>query len=95
MSKQKVVEMVPARRVVWEVTESAINFVEDKEEWTGTRVIFEIFEEGDKTGLRFTHQGLDPAIACFDSCSSAWTRIIRESLFRLITTGKGDELVLA
>jgi hypothetical protein len=93
-SKQKVVEMIPNQKVVWLVTEGSINFVEDKKEWTGTKISFEIFEQDNKTHLRFTHLGLNPGIECFDSCSSAWTRLIGESLFSLITTGKAEMLVL-
>lgn len=95
LSKQRIVEMIPDQKVVWLVTESQINYAEDTNEWTGTKVIFEIFEEGNKSRLRFTHQGLVPEIECFDSCSNSWSRIIQQSLFNLITTGKGQDLVLA
>lgn len=94
-SRQKVVDMIPDQKVVWLVTESIINYVEDKKEWTGTKIIFEISEKDSKTHLRFTHQGLDPRIECFDSCSNSWTQIIQQSLFSLITTGKGKALLLA
>jgi hypothetical protein len=94
-SKQKIVEMIPGRKVVWLVTESEINYVEDKREWTGTKISFEISAQGDKTTLRFTHLGLDPDIECFDSCSNSWSQLIEQSLFHLITTGKGEKLVLA
>jgi hypothetical protein len=95
MSKQRVIEFIPNKKVVWLVTESMINYVEDKQEWTGTKIIFEISEEGNKTSLRFTHQGLHQEIACFNSCSTSWTRLMQESLFRLITTGKTYNIILA
>lgn len=94
-SRQKVVDMIPDQKVVWLVTESIINYVEDKKEWTGTQIIFEITEEDNKTHLRFTHQGLDPQIECYDSCSNSWTQIIQQSLLSLIATGKGKALILA
>lgn len=93
-SKQRVVEMVPDQKVVWLVKESVINYAEDKKEWTGTKICFEIFQKDNKTQLRFTHLGLDPNIECFDSCSHSWTQLIHQSLFSLITTGKGKKLVL-
>ncbi|MEO6150956.1 MAG: SRPBCC domain-containing protein [Mucilaginibacter sp.] len=93
-SKQRIVEMVPDKKVVWLVTESSINFVEDKQEWTGTKIVFEIAEQDNKTLLRFSHIGLVPEIECFNDCSNAWSQIIRQSLFSLITTGEGEQIVL-
>lgn len=94
-SKQQVVEWVPNKKVVWLVTDSTLNFIEDKNEWTGTKMIFEITEQDNKTLLRFTHQGLQPGVECFDSCSTAWTRLIQQSLFDFISTGKAEKPVLA
>ncbi|HKB44325.1 MAG TPA: SRPBCC domain-containing protein [Chitinophagaceae bacterium] len=91
-SKQKVAEMVPNKRVVWLVTESTLNFVSDKSEWTGTQIIFDITQQGNKTTLTFTHQGLVPEIECFDDCSNAWNQIIQQSLLSLITTSKGVKI---
>jgi Activator of Hsp90 ATPase homolog 1-like protein len=95
MSKQRIVEIIPDQKVVWLVTESIINYAEDKREWTDTKISFEISEQGNKTQLRFTHLGLDPDIECFDSCSNSWSQLIQQSLFSLITTGEGKKLVLA
>jgi len=93
-SRQRIIEMVPDQKVVWLVTESIINYARDKNEWTGTKISFEIFEQDNKTQLLFTHLGLDPQIECFDSCSNSWSRITQQSLFSLITTGNGVNLVL-
>jgi hypothetical protein len=88
-SKQRLVEVIPGRKLVWLVTDSSLNFVENKTEWTGTKIIFEISEKNGKTEVRFTHVGLIPQYECFDSCSNAWTDIIRNGLRSLITNGKG------
>jgi hypothetical protein len=93
-SRQRIIEMVPDQKVVWLVIESTINYAEDKNEWTGTKISFEISEQDNKTQLHFTHLGLDPQIECFDSCSNSWSQITQQSLFSLITTGKGVNLVL-
>jgi hypothetical protein len=65
------------------------NFTEDKTEWTNTKVMFEISKRGNKTEIRFTHQGLVPAYECFDVCSNAWGSYVNGSLRNLIATGKG------
>jgi hypothetical protein len=88
-SRQKVTALVPGKRVEWLVLDSYLSFVEDKREWNGTRVIFEIATKGDKTEIRFTHAGLVPTGECYGACSNAWTGYIRDSLRSLITTGKG------
>jgi hypothetical protein len=89
-SKQKLIEEIPDEKVVWLVTESSLNFVADKSEWTGTKISFEISRKHNKTHIRFTHQGLVPEYECFDACSNAWTDIIHNSLHSLITTGEGQ-----
>jgi hypothetical protein len=94
ISKQRIIEMIPDEKVVWLVTESQLNFVEDKREWNGTKISFEISPQGDKTQLRFTHLGLIPEVECFDSCSNAWSELIQQGLFSLITTGKTREVLL-
>ena len=94
ISRQKVIEMIPDQKVVWLVTDSQINYTEDINEWTGTKISFEISAKGDKTELRFSHLGLVPEIECFDSCSGAWTHLIQQGLFSLITTGKTEKVDL-
>jgi hypothetical protein len=89
-STHKITEFVPGQKVVWHITDSHISFVKDKTEWNGTDVIFEITRKGDKTELRFTHAGLVRAFECYDDCSDAWGFYVNNSLYRLITTGKGQ-----
>ena len=89
-SKQRVVEIIPGKKVVWLVTESELSWLEkDKHEWTNTQLIFEIAAVGDKTLLRFTHQGLVPEKECYERCAhEGWSVVIKEWLFNFIVEGK-------
>jgi hypothetical protein len=83
-------EVIPNEKVVWSVSDGWIGFVEDKAEWDGTEIVFDIAPVGDKTQVRFTHIGLVPTVECYQDCSSAWSSYMLGSLHDLITTGVGD-----
>ena len=92
-SKQKLLELIPDKKIVWLVTESNLNFIKDKSEWTGTQIKFEIFggnghRKDNKTEVRFTHEGLTPTIECYKDCSTAWSSYINSSLKKFITNSK-------
>lgn len=89
-SKQKIIEVIPNKKVTWLVLDNHLNFIKDKNEWKGTKIIFEISKKGGKTEIRFTHLGLVPEYECFDICSTAWGSYINGSLRSLITAGKGQ-----
>jgi hypothetical protein len=88
-SKQKITALIPGERVAWHVLDGYLNFTEDKTEWTGTDITFDIAQRGDQTEVRFTHVGLLPQSECFDNCSTAWGFYINGSLRTLMTTGQG------
>jgi hypothetical protein len=89
-SKQRLTEVIPGQKIVWLVLDSYLGFVEDKTEWNGTTITFEVARKGDKTEVRFSHVGLVPDHECYDACSSAWGFYINGSLRNLIATGKGE-----
>ena len=88
-SKQKLVEVIQNKKIVWLVTESTLNWLEkDKHEWTNTKMIFEITTKGDKAVLHFTHEGLVPEKECYAMCEQGWNRVIKDWLFNFITNGR-------
>lgn len=101
----KLTDLIPGKKIVWLVTENYFKpgifgdashglpgngLTEDKSEWTGTKISFEITRKDNQTQIRFTHLGLVPEYECFDVCSNGWNHYIRQSLLGLITTGKGQ-----
>jgi hypothetical protein len=88
-SEQKLVELIPDKKVVWLVTDSKLAFLKNTGEWTNTKICFEILKRDAKTEVRFTHLGLTPGIECYGSCAPAWTQYIQEKLLRFLTSGKG------
>ncbi|CAN7487107.1 SRPBCC domain-containing protein [Mesorhizobium amorphae] len=87
--KIAVTELVAGKKVAWRVLDNYFSFTEDKTEWTGTEMIFDISGKDGKTEVRFTHQGLVPDYECYDACSDGWRTYINGSLRSLIATGKG------
>ena len=91
-SKHKLIELVPDKKVVWLVTDSKLTWIKgNKEEWTGTKMIFEIIGDGEKTTLMFTHEGLVPQLECYEHCVHFWERVIKDWLFNLIRLSRAEE----
>ena len=79
-TKQKMIALVPNRKVTWLVTEATLSFVDTPDEWEGTTICFELSQESGKTKIVFTHIGLVPELACYNSCAPAWTQYLQERL---------------
>jgi hypothetical protein len=89
-SKHKITQLIPGQKVVWLILDSSLSFIEEKSEWDGTEIIFDIARKGHQTEIRFTHVGLVPEVECYDGCSNAWGSYINGSLQNLISKGKGQ-----
>jgi hypothetical protein len=88
-SMQRLVEIIPDKKIVWLVTQSTLSWlINDKHEWTNTKMIFEITTKGDKTVVHFTHEGLVPGMECYERCERGWNMVIKDYLLHLITDGK-------
>lgn len=89
IARMKLIEVIPNKKVVWLVMDNYFKFTQDKSEWKGNKIIFDITEEGNKTQLQFTQLGLVPEYECYEICKDAWSNYINTSLHSSITTGKG------
>ena len=52
------------RRVVWEVTDCYLHWLNDKSKWTGTRVVYDIVYDHKTSTITMTHKGLVPEVEC-------------------------------
>ncbi len=77
----KVLEQVPEKRVVWEVTDGPA-------EWIGTRVAWALSPEGTGTTIRFRHEGWREPVDFMAHCSTKWATFLM-SLKSLVETGRG------
>jgi hypothetical protein len=77
----KVLELDPGKRVLWQV-------VDGPAEWIGTKVRFDLKQEGDWTIVLFKHQDWKEPIEFMHHCSTKWG-VFLMSLKSLVETGKG------
>ncbi|MDF3821055.1 SRPBCC domain-containing protein [Leptospira sp. 96542] len=89
-STQKIIQLEPGKKIVWLVTDAELNFVQDKAEWKGTEIIFEIQKSDVGSEVKFTHKGLNTTQECYSDCSNAWGMLIGKNLKNFIITGKAQ-----
>ena len=77
----KVLELHPAKRVLWQV-------VSGPEEWIGTKISFELKQEDGYVVVLFKHQDWREPVEFMHHCSTKWA-IFLMSLKSLVETGKG------
>jgi hypothetical protein len=78
----RVLELDPDRRVLWRV-------VDGPQEWIGTKIDWELRQEGDWTIILFRHQGWKEPVEFMHHCSTKWG-VFLLSLKSLLETGKGS-----
>lgn len=72
-------ELVPAKRVAWEV-------VAGPEEWIGTEVTFDIHQDDEWTIVLFEHHGWRDQVEFMSHCSTKWATFLL-SLVELVQSG--------
>ena len=77
----KVLELRPAERVSWQV-------IEGPPEWIGTKVSFDLKQEGEFLIVLFKHAGWKEPVEFMHHCSTKWATFLI-SLKQLVETGKG------
>ena len=85
----KISEVVPGKKVVWQVTDCNLHFVNDKKEWKDTSVVWEASPSNGGTQVRMTHVGLVPGVECYGNCKEGWDFFVGESLSKLLNGNKG------
>ena len=86
----KVIEAIANKKLVWLVSECYLAWLNDKTEWKGTKVVWDISEENRTTKIEMTHLGLVPGVECYKDCEAGWNQYVGESLPKLLTTGEGE-----
>jgi hypothetical protein len=85
-----VTALVPGKKITWLVTDCNLDFIRDKKEWLGTEIRWEIEAHDEGAAIHMTHIGLAPGKESYSNCSDGWNFYIKESLFKLLTTGEGQ-----
>ena len=84
----KITEVIPDKKIVWLVSDCNLPWNTDLKEWKGTEIVWEISNGKKLTKINFTHIGLSK-LDCGNQCMNSWGGYIKQSLFKLITEGKG------
>jgi hypothetical protein len=74
----KPIQLVAPRQAHWHCTTG--------KEWSGTRLLFDLAQDGKNTLLRFTHADWHAETDYFVSCTTVWG----ELLFRIKATAEGQ-----
>jgi uncharacterized protein YndB with AHSA1/START domain len=77
----KVLGLDPTKRVLWQV-------IDGPKEWIGTKVVFDLKQEGEYSIVLFKHQDWKAPVESMHHCSIKWA-IFLMSLMSLVETGKG------
>ena len=85
----KISEMISGKNIVWDVIAADQTWHEDRDEWTGTKIVWDISPEKDGSIVTMTHQGLVPEFECYEKCKMGWDYLTQKSLLKFLNGDKG------
>jgi len=85
----KIVELIPGKKILWDVIDAEQTWHEDRKEWAGTNIVFEISPLKNGSKVTLTHSGLTPEAECYDKCKMGWDYLMQKSLSKFLTEGIG------
>ena len=87
--QMEVVQIVPEKKMSWLVKNCFWAFLQRKNEWNDTFIIWDVYVTKNLTQVSMTHIGLHPGKECFDICKEGWGLYAGNSLHRFIMEGSG------
>lgn len=85
----RVAEVIPEKKIVWQVTDCHLHFQSNQKEWNETRIVWDVSTENGLTSVRMTHVGLVPEHQCYQNCEQGWNFYVKESLRKLLDEDQG------
>lgn len=89
MYNMEVTGIIPNKEIVWDVIAADQTWHDDRDEWVGTKIVWKIVSQNNKTEVGMTHVGLVPEFECFAACNQGWNYLINQSLQNLFDKNKG------
>lgn len=88
-SLMEIIDFKPDQRIIWDVVDCYLPIFKDPYLWKGNRICWDITRDAGLTRVTMTHEGLVPGVECYEDCRKGWNFYVGESLFKLLTEGKG------
>ena len=85
----KITEAIPGKKAIWHVTDCHLDWINNKKEWQGTEVVWELTPDKEGTKIKMTHEGLVPEVECYEDCETGWNGHVKGSLVAFINENKG------
>ncbi len=85
----RIAQIIPGKKAVWEVVDCNLDWIKEKKEWKGTKIVWEVSSKNGIAEVEMTHVGLAPGAECYNDCRIGWDGYIQKSLFKFLTEGEG------